>query len=181
MLLIIVYVIGCAIVTIFQRYLTFHYDTFTQNFYRFLAGSFSLLLISLLFYSEDLKKISRNIKLNGEIVLLAGLFVIAQSFFIEGLSYTSAVVSSFIGTFAFPLTILLAVLFFPGEKEIAKGRNFLPGFLLVFGGTIGFIFGKGNLDLGYSLGVLLIIIGTIIGVFIVLLQKRIVIELNPII
>ena len=179
-LLIISYTLGSSFITIFQRYLTFYFDSFTQNFYRYLAGSLSLLLISFLFYPEDLKEILKNMNLIGKIALLAGLVAVAQSFFIEGLAYTSAMVTGFISTLGLPLTIVLAVLIFPAEKEIARGKNFLLGFFLAFAGTIGFILGKGSISLEYSLGILFLIIGTAISVFITLLLKRLVIKLNPV-
>lgn len=179
-LLIASYAIGGALITIFQRYLTFYFDNFTQNFYRFLAGSASLLLISLLFYPEDLKETLKNKKLIAGIIFLAGLTAVAQLFLIEGLACTSAIVSGFINTFGLPLTIIMAILFSPGEKEIAGKKNFIPGFFLAFGGTIGFIFSKGKTSLEYSAGILYLIIGTVIGTFIVLLQKKLVTRSNPV-
>ena len=172
MLLIIAYVIGMSSVTILQRYLTFYYDTFTQSFYRFLAGSSFLLLISFLYYRKDLQEILKNTKLIKDIFLLAGVSTASMFFYIEGLSRTSATITGFINTLALPLTILLTVLFFPSEKTVLKRKGFFIGFFLTFGGTVGFIFSKGNLNFQYSVGIIFVIVATLIGVFITLLQKR---------
>ncbi|OIN97664.1 hypothetical protein AUJ66_02470 [Candidatus Desantisbacteria bacterium CG1_02_38_46] len=179
-LLIIFYVIGSSIVTILQRYLTFYFDTFTQNFYRFLAGSSSLLLISFLYYPRDLKEILKNKKIIKNIFLLSGMLAAFMFFYIEGLSHISATITGFIFTLSLPLTILLTVLFFPSEKAVLKRKGFYIGFFLTFGGTIGFIFSKGNLNFEYSIGITFIIIATLIGVFTTLLQKRLIANLNTV-
>ncbi len=75
------YVIGGSFITIFQRYLTFYFDNFTQNFFRFLTGSLSLLLVSIFFFRNDLKKISQDLGQLGKIGLLAILSAFSQFLF----------------------------------------------------------------------------------------------------
>lgn len=174
------YVVGGSFVTIFQRYLTFHFDNFTQNFFRFLTGSLSLLLVSFFFFRDDLRKISRDLGQLGKIGLLAILSAFSQFLFVEGLSHTSAVMGGLMWILGFPLTIGLVIMIFPDEKETVKSRNFIIGSFLAIGGTIGLILSKGNLNLTYSLGTLYLLIATIVLSITALMTKKLVITSNPI-
>lgn len=174
------YVIAASFIAIFQRYLTFYFDNFTQNFFRFLTGSLSLLLVSIFFFRDDLRKISQSLNQLGRIGLLAILSAFSQFLFIEGLSRTSAVMGGLISILGFPLTIGLAMMIFSDEKEIARGRNFVLGSFLAIGGTIGLILSKGNLNLTYSLGTLYLLIAIIVFSIAALITKKLVITSNPI-
>ncbi len=56
------YAVGASFVPVFQRYLTFHFDQFTQNFYRFLTGSSCLVLLSGLLWPRELLRLLRSRK-----------------------------------------------------------------------------------------------------------------------
>ncbi|MCD6221341.1 DMT family transporter [bacterium] len=174
------YVIGGSFIPIFQRYLTFYFDSFTQNFFRFFAGSLSLLLISIFFFRDELREIVLDLNRIRKIGLLAILSVLSQFLYIEGLSRTSAIMGGLMFVLGIPLTLGLTVLVFQDEKKVIKEKNFILGSFLVICGTIGFMLSKGNLNLTYSLGIIYLLIATTIYSIANLLIKKLVITSNPV-
>ena len=174
-----VYVVGGSLIAIFQRFLTFSLDSFTINAGRFVAGSATLLLLALIFRRAELRALLRRPDQMRNIAILAVLGFIPQILYVEGLARTSAVVSSFIGLLGLPLSIALAVAIFPDERQAVRGPGFALGALLAVGATVGLALGQGDLTLEYSTGVLFTFAGTVIGVAMGLLIKRLVITSDP--
>lgn len=174
------YVVAGSFVTIFQRYLTFHFDNFTQNFYRFLTGSLALLLIACIFYRDDLKKLIGNRREVLKISGLAGLNALSMFLWVKGLTMTSAAIGGLIGILGFPLLIILAALLFHDERSHIKNPMFPLGICLVIGGTIGLIITKNGTTLEYSSGILYLIGSAIINPIIILSIKKVVVSSHPI-
>jgi drug/metabolite transporter (DMT)-like permease len=178
-LLLSIYVVGGSLITIFQRYLTLHYDTATQNGCRFFAGALGLLLIAFLFRRAELFKTLRDWRQMGSLFLLSLSSVVPSALGLEGLRHTSAVMAGLISILGVPLTVGLAVLFFADERQAARGPRFLLGALLALGGMIGLSLGGSAVSFEYSLGVLYLLLATLIGSAGGLLTKRLVITSEP--
>jgi len=173
-------VLGYSLVVIFQRYLTFHFDTFTMNFYRFLAGSIFLLSLAYIIFREDLKNILKSPSLLKRITRLAFLIAIAQTLIIEGLAHTSATLVGLLGILGIIFSITITSLVFQDERRALQGRMFVLGSMLALIGVIGVILGKENLTLEYSLGSLYVVLAMLIGSSSSVLQKRIISSTHPI-
>lgn len=178
--LLFIYVITGSFVTIFQRYLTFHFDSLTQNFYRFLTGSVALLLIGYIFYRDEQKKLFLNPRESLKIAGLAALNALSMFLWVKGLAMTSAALGGLMGVLGFPLLIVLAALFFRDERSRIKNPVFLIGICLVIIGTVGLTLGKNTGTLEYSTGVLYLLVAAIISPFLGLFTKKLVITSNPI-
>lgn len=174
------YVLGCSLNPIGLRYLTFHFDTFTQNFYRFVSGELALLTIGLIWHRRELARLLRDGRRLGAISVLALSLAFSQYCYIEGLSRTSAVMGQLIGIFALPLTILCTVWLFADERDMVRGRGFWVGGALAIAGTLGLAFSRADQDLGYSVGVLFLIGSTLMNVLFFVLTKRLVRASQPI-
>lgn len=175
-----VYTVGGSLIAIFQRFLTFSYDSFTINACRLSAGAAALLLIAFVFRRAELRATIRNPAQMRNIAVLALLGFIPQLLVVEGLARTPAVIASLLGLIGLPLSIGLAVLIFPDERQAVKGPRFAVGACLAIGSTLGLALAQGGASIDYTLGVIFAILATIIGVLTGLLTKRLVITANPI-
>jgi drug/metabolite transporter (DMT)-like permease len=176
--LVALYVVGGSLIGIAQRFLTFHFDTFTQNGFRMLPGSLSLLAIAFFFRRTELLKAVNDRRLIRNLGLLAASSVIPGFLVVEGVRHTSAVMSGLIGILGVPLTIGLAVLVFPDERKAARGKRFLVGSGLALASTIGLTLANG-LTVEYSQGLLYLLLATIIGAVTSLFTKRLLIAADP--
>lgn len=178
-LLIVVYIVGGSWVAIFQRFLTFSFDSWTLNAGRFLAGAAALLVLARIFRPSQLRDILHRPALMRNIVLLAALGIVPQALYVEGLARTSAIMSSLISLLGLPLSIALAVTIFPDERRSVRGPGFAAGAVLATGATIGLALGQGNLSLEYSTGVIFAFASTLVGVAMGLMLKRLAVAADP--
>ena len=176
--LVALYVVGGSLIGIAQRFLTFHFDTFTQNGFRMLPGSLSLLTIAFLFRRAELIKAMGDKGLIRNLALLAASSVIPGFLVVEGVRHTSAVMSGLIGILGVPLTIGLAVIVFPDERQAAQGKRFLIGSGLALVSTLGLTLANG-LTVEYSQGLVYLLLATIIGAVTSLFTKRLLIAADP--
>ena len=178
--LLLFYVVAVSFVDIFCRYLTFYFDSFTLNFYRFFVGSLSLLIVSRFFFKSDLKKLINNFRQLGEIIILAGILTASQFFYIKGLSYTSAVMGPLINILGLLIGIVLVGLVFADERKIIKGRNFIMGLMFSIFGVIGLSISKGIDIPKYSSGIYYLIVAVALVGVVNLLTKRLIINSHPV-
>jgi len=174
------FIIGCSFIDIFQRYLTFYFDNFTQNFFRFLSGSLFLLLISFLFFRNDLKIIIYDKFQLKRIGLLATVVFLAQVLYVAGIARTCAVMGGLISILGFPLTVSLSALMFSEEKEVVKNKNFIIGSLLAICGIIGITLSKSNLTVEYSFGTIYLVMAVIVSSFVPIFVKKLLVSSHPV-
>lgn len=177
--LLIIYILGGGLLTLSQRYLTFYFDNFTLNFYRFFSGTMALLVVVLMLYRQDLQQVLRSPATLLKILAFSAVLLIPQYLLIEGLARTSAVMGGLVGALGIPLTVLLTVIVFPEEKNIIRNKWVQFGSLLAFGGTIGVTLSKGPVAHGYSLGVLFLVAAMILGSLCYLMIKKMVGSVEP--
>lgn len=179
-LVLFVYILGNAITVIFQRFLTFHFGTFTQNFYRCLAGSLFLLLISLIFFRAEYKKILEKKYLWKHLIGLSVVIALGLVFLIEGLSRTSAILSSLFSTLGVFLTIVATYLVFGDERKVENRLKFSMGILFSVAGATGLVLAERNITMEYSLGtfclILMALLQPIGGIF----TKKISSDIHPV-
>jgi drug/metabolite transporter (DMT)-like permease len=176
--LVVLYVVGGSLIGIAQRFLTFHFDSFTQNGFRMLPGALTLLAIAALFRRDDLMKTLRSPGSMRSLLLLSAASIVPGFLVVEGIRYTSAVMAGLIGTIGVPLTITLAVIVFPDERQSARGKRFLIGSALALGGTLGLALVNG-VTVEYSRGLLFLLAATAIGAASSLLTKRLLLTGDP--
>ena len=138
------------------KILSFYFDNYTQNFYRYLAGSFVLLIISLIFHRKELFNYLKEIK---KFILPVILIFVHQIVFVAGIYMLTPTVAVLIGKSSVFFIILFSFIFFVDERRIIKSKSFIFGSLLAVVGVCGVIVGKGNLHLdSFNLGAALILI-----------------------
>jgi drug/metabolite transporter (DMT)-like permease len=179
-LLLLFYITGGSLITVFQRYLTFHFDNFTQNFFRFLSGTVALFLVAAFFYPGEMQRLLKKPRQVGRIGVMSLALVGAQYCAIEGIARTPAVLAGLIATLGIPITIILSAIIFPDEKQVLKSRVFLLGALLALGGSIGLPLLQGHWGNGLSAGAWYLLVSITIGALVMVWLKRILQEIHPI-
>jgi len=157
----ILYTLGAPIITIGIRYGTLHYDVYTLSFFRYICGSIALLFICLATCRAELSDLLRSHRELAILAALATVSFVAQTLFVKGLALTSAFAGDLILLLGQPLNILLAVLLFRDEREIARGPLFIIAAALVLVGASGMIGSKPGMESGYASGIILLIVATI--------------------
>ncbi len=143
------------------RYLTFYFDNFTQNAFRYLSGTVALYIISVRF-RYDVKKVLKSPRDMGNILVISVLAAAAQYCNVEGAARTPAVMGNIVLTLAFPLNIVLAAVLFQDEREIAKSFYFFLGTLFAVAGTAGIALNGKSGELNLEGGTLFFISGTVL-------------------
>jgi drug/metabolite transporter (DMT)-like permease len=175
------YAIAASLVTPAIRYLSFHFDHFTQNAYRFLTGAACLLLLSVLLWPGELRRLLRSRRGMAGVVTIAGGGAVAQSLVVEGVGRTSAVLGALIPLLAVPLMVVLGALIFADERTVVRGRGFLVGAPLALVGAVGLALARRSPEaLAYTQGVYLLLAGTVLGTGLTLLSKRMVMSFHPV-
>lgn len=174
-----VYGVGGSLVVVFQRYLTFHFDNLTQNAYRFLAGSAALFLLAHHFFRAELAALLRDRRQVLNIFGAAMLLTAPTFLIVEGIARTTAALAGLLYTMAIPLTLLLALAFFPDERNLGHPGFFIAGVLAALAGTIGLTLSGGSVSFQHSIGNLYVLAATLVGVVCGLVIKRLVREVQP--
>jgi len=173
------YMMAQPVVTVLVRYLSFHFDAVTMNFYRLFTGSIALLLICYFALGDDLKRTLRNRRQMGRIALFTVASVVFLYSFVKGTARTSAVITELTLILRVPFTVLLATLIFADERKIITSRKFILGALLAAGGTAGVILTQRDITWEYSLGSLFLLVTVVAGSLGTLLKKKLVFRSHP--
>lgn len=114
-LLFIILLLSVPMIVLSNRYLTFHFNVITINFYRFMTGA---LFLFALYHQPSRFRTFRQDKKGTAMILGTGV-MIAFSLLLStmGLAITSAVTSSVISVLSLPLTVLLALVIFSDERK----------------------------------------------------------------
>ena len=180
-LILVAYAVGASLVTPAIRYLSFHFDQFTQNAYRFFTGAACLLLLSALLWPGELLRLLRSPRGLAGVVSLATGGAVAQSLFVAGVGRTSAVLGGLIPILMVPLTAVLGAALFPDERAVVRGRGFLVGAPLALLGAAGLaVTRRSPEEVSYAQGVYLLLGSTLLGCGLALLSKRMVQSYHPV-
>ncbi|HHE9162097.1 TPA: EamA family transporter, partial [Haemophilus influenzae] len=113
-----------------MRFMSIHFETLNNNSVRFLSGGSLFVIICLIKFRSELKKIISEPKIILYLFIL-GIFMTGNMFFfINGLKYTSALAGSIFGILAMPLAIIIAGIFFKDERDRIRQKEFYIGGLL---------------------------------------------------
>lgn len=161
------------------RALSFHFDNFSQNFYRFLAASIVLIAINLICYKEEFFKGLRSI---GQFILPTVLIFIFQTTWVWGLTIIAPTLAVLITRSSILFVVLFSFLLFKDERKIIKSRAFILGSLLAAMGVVGVIAGGGDLHLNdFNPGILLMLIVAILWALYLLVMKKRVEKTEPLV
>ena len=180
LLLLAAYAVGASAVVIFQRYLSFHFDQFTQNFFRFLTGAICMLVLCLIAWPGEVKRLlhSRRGMAGVGLITLGGL--VAQALFVEGVGRTSAVLAGVIPILGVPLSTAAGALLFADERRVVRGPGFRVGAPLALAGAVLLALGKPGTDGHYASGVHYLLGATLVAAGLVLVSKRMVLHYHPV-
>lgn len=129
-----------------MRFMSIHFETLNNNSVRFLSGGLLFVIICLIKFRSELKKIISEPKIILYLFIL-GIFMTGNMFFfINGLKYTSALAGSIFGILAMPLAIIIAGIFFKDERDRIRQKEFYIGGLLAIIGSLIFVINSSNND-----------------------------------
>ncbi|NXZ83962.1 DMT family transporter [Haemophilus influenzae] len=129
-----------------MRFMSIHFETLNNNSVRFLSGGLLFVIICLIKFRSELKKIISEPKIILYLFIL-GIFMTGNMFFfINGLKYTSALAGSIFGILAMPLAIIIAGIFFKDERDRIRQKEFYIGGLLAIIGSLIFVINSSNSD-----------------------------------
>jgi len=104
------------------KMLSFHFDVYTQNFYRYLAGSSILMVINLIYRKRKLFSSLKKIK---KFILPAMLVFLYQISFVGGIYLLTPTVASLINKSSVLFTTLFSFVLFSDERKIIRSRSFI--------------------------------------------------------
>lgn len=133
-----------------MRFMSIHFETLNNNSVRFLSGGSLFVIICLIKFRSELKKIISEPKIILYLFIylfILGIFMTGNMFFfINGLKYTSALAGSIFGILAMPLAIIIAGIFFKDERDRIRQKEFYIGGLLAIIGSLIFVINSSNND-----------------------------------
>lgn len=100
-----------------MRYMSIHFDTINNNVVRFLSGGILFILIYLLKFRDDSKKIFNSPSLILKLLILSCLNKWKYVFFYKGIKKISALTGSIFGILAMPLAMIMTSIFYEDERE----------------------------------------------------------------
>jgi len=163
-----------------MRYLTFHFDQFTQNFYRLATGAACLALLSLWRWPVESRRLLRSRRGLVGAGLIATGGVVAQALYVEGVARTSAALAGLLFVAGLPLSVIAGAAVFADERGTMRGLRFYVGAPLSLAGAAGLAVVRESPDWQYSAGVGYLLLSTVIGAGLGLLSKRMVLSHHPV-
>jgi len=141
-ILLVCFIVGAILVTLANRFLTFHFNAISQNLYRFVAGSALLAMLCLGRWGG--LRILWGQRRDRVKVIVCGFVMAALMYMVVvALSGISAVTASILGTMQLPLNIVLAMAFFSDERS-REPRPFALGMLALLVATGCYIWSAGR-------------------------------------
>ena len=158
--------------TIIIKFLSPHFDVYTQNFYRYLATAVVLIPVNLIYLRKEFLHSLRNI---GQFFPAVFLLLGFQTLWVTGIYLLEPTMVALISKSSILFVALFSFILFPDERKIMCSRVFITGSLMAVLGVIGVIVGKSNLQLGsFGPGVLVILLGSVLWAVYMITVKRIV-------
>ena len=156
---------------IFVRYFSAFLDVHTQNAFRYLSASVSLLIISLIFFRKELKQC---LKIWPKLLITSFFIVIMQTFWTLSLYRILPATATLIGKISIVFTVVMSFMFFHEERESIKSIKYISGTLLCFFGVIGVIFLKKEMtSLQMKLGIIFVVLAELFWtLYAVYVQKK---------
>ena len=174
------YVVGGALIPVLQRYLSFHFDQFTQNFYRMLAGGCALLLVAGLWYRPGLRCLLGSARGLGWAGLMSLGAALGNALVVEGIARTSATVGGLMLILIAPLASVAAALLYAEERRLLRRARVLGGAGLALAGAVALALSAGQGDLRATDGVWLLLGAALVMATLTVFAKRVVTEFEPV-
>jgi drug/metabolite transporter (DMT)-like permease len=123
-----------ALGNVFIAHLSFFFDNFTQNFFRYISAATLLLFFSLTFYRGRYLASFRYLK---NLFALAVVVFLFQIFYVEGIVLASPTIGSLITRLSVVFVDLLSFLLFPEERALVRNTRFIIGTIIALIGVFG--------------------------------------------
>ena len=126
--------LGWALAPVFIRYLSLHYDPYTQSFVRYISAAVALVPWCLYRYPKELRRALGRWPLLAGIALLT---LVLQTAWTIAIYHTTATAAQLILKVQVPMVILMSFLVFREERFVILSPRFLIGTVLALVGVTG--------------------------------------------
>lgn len=128
--------VSWALAPVLIRYLSGAYEPYGQNLVRYGSATVILIIVSALFYREDLLKVLRN---PYAVLGLAALNLLQQTTWTYGCYGTPATIAQLMGKLSVVFVFILAFVFFREERAVIRSPLFLGGTAVSLLGVVGIL------------------------------------------
>ncbi|PIV54249.1 hypothetical protein COY52_05270 [Candidatus Desantisbacteria bacterium CG_4_10_14_0_8_um_filter_48_22] len=180
-MLLVLMAVGNALPSVFIKYLSSHFDPFTQSFYRFLAAGVFFLIIAFIFFRTELKETCADRRSIFFIILLTLVNLGSVVLWVTGIYLVPATLAELLSKLQVIIIVVFSYLLFRDEQEVIRSRSFFAASILCIAGVAGVILGKGAPVTGYSKGVVLVILGSFLSSIYALLAKKALNRTHPVV
>ncbi len=126
--------LGWALAPVFIRYLSAHYDPYTQSFVRYISAAAALVPWCVYRYPKELRRALARWRMLAAIALLT---LVLQTAWTIALYHTTATAAQLILKVQVPMVILMSFLVFREERFVILSPRFLIGTVLALVGVMG--------------------------------------------
>ena len=177
-ILLVAAVLSWASAPVFIHYFTGIFDHWTQNFFRYLAATCGLWIISVTFFRQDIRKAFGMARV---FILPAVLTFAFQIFWVIGLTYIEPTMASLVTKSAVIFTAILAFVVHADERVSIRDPRYIGGTLVALVGCTGLIFGGEIGSRFYVKGVIFLVIASMIWAWYMVHIKRLLNMVNPVV
>ena len=151
-----------TVAPIFIKYLTGYFDSWSQNFYRYIFA----MLFWLPLLITSIRKKTFNNKIWLKAILPSVFLIMAQTTGVASLYYINPGFGGFISKSSVIWIMLLSIILFPDERGLIKNKLFQMGFVLCVAGLIGVTLTKEDFRMRATfLGIVLVLLFSFIWAF----------------
>jgi len=153
-----------------------HFDLYTQSFYRYLAATFFLIIITSISRQSEWLSVLKKWKY---FLLPAFFLFIFQILWVKGIYLSGPTLASFLNKMSVIFVAFFSFILFKDERKTIKNPSFLKGSLLAILGGLGLTLTRRSGNLEFGMGALILIGSTLFWATYVISVKTLLNQIRP--